>query len=256
MQDELIRFTLKGLNYLLNKARRISKESPIFAPKAISRKEKHTMPSNPAILLETQYLPSVQYLSKFLKHPQVWIEGHEHYTKGSYRNRCYIAAANGPLLLSIPLQGGKNQQQDIRAVQISYETNWASEHWTSIKSAYGSSPYFEHYGPELERFYKKKQARLFDFNTALLKWILKKLKLEVAINVTTAYEHRLNSDTEDWRNAISPKAQKRRDDPCFEAKYYPQVFESKHGFLPNLSILDLLFCAGPQAVLLLEESIT
>lgn len=214
------------------------------------------MSKQTAVLLETQYLPCAQYLTKFLKHPKVLIEGHENYTKGSYRNRCHIAAANGSLALSIPLQGGKNQQQNIREVKISYETSWASEHWTSIRSAYGSSPYFEHYGHELELFYKNKHESLFEFNEALLKWILKKLKMNVDINVTTAYEHRLNSDTEDWRNAISPKAQKRREDPHFEAKYYAQVFEDKHGFLPNLSILDLLFCAGPQAILILEGSIS
>ncbi len=213
------------------------------------------MSQTPSILFETQYLPCAQYFTKFLKHPQVWIEGHENYSKGSYRNRCHIAAANGELALSIPLKGGKNQQQNIRAVKISYETSWASEHWTSIRSAYGSSPFFEHYGPELALFYQKKYDSLFDFNEALLKWILKKLKMNVDINVTTAYEHRLNGNTEDWRNAISPKAQKRREDPHFKAKYYPQVFEAKHGFLPNLSILDLLFCAGPGAVLVLEESI-
>lgn len=213
------------------------------------------MSKQAAILLETQYLPCAQYFTKFLRHSKVFIEGHENYTKGSYRNRCYIAAANGPLSLSIPLKGGKNQQQAIRAVAISHETSWTSEHWTSIQSAYGSAPFFEHYGPELEAFYKNKPDKLFDFNEALLKWILKKLKLEVDLNVTTAYEHRLNSDTEDWRNAISPKAQKRRVDPHFKAKYYAQVFESKHGFLPNLSILDLLFCAGPQAILILEGSV-
>ena len=211
------------------------------------------MKKDSAILLELHYLPCVQYLSKLINYPKIVIEQHEHYIKGGYRNRAYIAAANGPLALSVPLLKGKNQQQDIRSVQIAYTSHWQSEHWASIRSAYGNAPFFAHYAPELAPFYKKKYLYLFDFNMELLQWILKKLRLDIHIDVTSEYETRPNSETADWRNGIHPKAHKQRIDDVFTPKQYVQVFADKHGFLPNLSILDLLFCCGPESILILED---
>ncbi len=210
------------------------------------------MKEDKSILLELHYLPCIQYFSKLLQYECTVIEQHENYIKGGYRNRTYIAAANGPLALSIPLQKGKNQQQGIHDVKIAYNTHWQSEHWTSIKSAYGSSPYFEHYSDGLQVFYKTKYTHLFEFNMALLEWVLKKLRLEVNLNVTSSYEHRPNNSVDDWRNGIHPKAHRQKEDPNFEAQYYAQVFEEKHCFLANLSILDLLFCSGPQGLMVLE----
>ena len=108
-----------------------------------------------SILLEIQYLPSLQYVSKLLQCPKIYLEQHENYSKGSYRNRCHIAGAQGLQRLSIPLEGGKHQQQPIREVRISNDESWQSQHWTSIKSAYGKSPFFEHYADVFLPFYKK-----------------------------------------------------------------------------------------------------
>ncbi|NJN78366.1 MAG: WbqC family protein [Saprospiraceae bacterium] len=110
-------------------------------------------------LIESQYFPPLAYFSVLLKHEKVWIEQFENYQKGSYRNRCHIATANGLLRLSIPLEKGKNNQTCIKEVKIHNDTNWQIQHWRAIKSAYGNAPYFEYYADELLPFLKK--IRLF-----------------------------------------------------------------------------------------------
>ena len=98
-----------------------------------------------AILLELQYLPPIQYFTKFFQHENVVIEQYEHYIKRSYRNRCHIATSHGIQRLSIPLKKGKNEQQSIRKVQIAYGESWQKNHWSAILAAYSNAPFFEHY---------------------------------------------------------------------------------------------------------------
>lgn len=209
---------------------------------------------NTAVLLELQYLPCVQYFSKLAHYPVVYIEAEENYQKGSYRNRCHIAGANGLLRLSIPLKQGKNEQQNIREVEIAYKEPWQSQHWNSIRSAYGNAPYFEFYAGQLKPHFEEKPAFLFDFSYGLLQTLLELLQLDASLRLTDAYEKETPKSLLDLRNAIHPKKHRRRADTHFTPAPYPQVFLEKHGFLPNLSILDLLFCTGPQAPLILEES--
>ncbi|MFT5800525.1 MAG: hypothetical protein ACI956_000329, partial [Nonlabens sp.] len=135
------------------------------------------------------------------------------------------------------------------------DSSWRNQHWRTIQSAYGNSPFFEYYGDELKAFYQKKYEYLWDFNYDLLLWITKKLQLDVSITLTAEYQAAPSGDTADWRNAIHPKQHKQRADEHFKAAYYPQAFEDRHGFLSNLSILDLLFCSGPGAGLILESCI-
>lgn len=210
---------------------------------------------NQAILIELQYLPNIQYFTKFLKYDKVILEQSENYVKGSFRNRCQILSANGPISISIPLQKGKNQQQSIKSVKIFNEDKWQNQHWTAIKSAYGSAPYFDYYEASLQQLIKQPFENLWDFNFNLLEWLIKQLKLDTVVEVTSEFEQRPNSGIKDWRNNITPKKHKQKIDPSFEPTYYAQVFEDKFGFVANLSILDLLFCTGPQASLILESSI-
>ncbi|MEQ8703994.1 MAG: WbqC family protein [Phaeodactylibacter sp.] len=200
------------------------------------------------IIIEAQYLPPVQYFTVLAQAGTVYLEAQEHYQKRSYRNRARLAGANGPMLLSVPLQKGKHQQMPIHEVEIDYKKPWFGEHWHSIKSAYGKSPFFEFYAEPLEAILRSKPASLFELNRALLQQLLQQLQLDVQIRETTAYG-RVPGDTIDLREAIHPKHPKLH----FEPRPYPQVFKERHGFLPNLSILDLLFCTGPQAPLLLKQ---
>lgn len=210
------------------------------------------MTSATGILLELQYLPSIQYFTKLLHYPIVYVEAHEHYVKGTFRNRCNIASANGLLRLSIPLEKGKNEQQHIREVRIAYYEPWQHWHWEGIKSAYGKSPFFEHYADYFEPFYQKHYDLLFNWNWDLLQMIVKVLGIRPDIQFTNEYQKNLPPDVIDFRNVISPKVQRQIPDLHFQPIRYEQVFIEKHGFLPNLSILDLLFCTGPEAISILH----
>ncbi len=213
------------------------------------------MPNDESLLMELHFLPNIRYMTQFLLYPTVILEGCENYVKGSYRNRCYIAAANGPLLLSVPLRKGKNEQQPIREVRIANDTGWQRQHWISLQSAYGNTPFFDHYADELKPFFEETYPFLFDLNKALLQWLLQKLHLESSLSLTSQYEHHPRPPLTDLRNHIHPKKHRRTEDSRFQPAYYPQAFEDRHGFLPNLSILDLIFCMGPEGRNVLEESV-
>lgn len=207
-----------------------------------------------SILLELQYLPPIQYFSKWSKYDQVWIEQHENYLKGSYRNRCHIAGVNGLLRLSIPLLKGKNEGQSIQEVRIAYHEPWQTQHWTSISSAYGNAPFFEHYAPEIAPFFEKKYDFLFDLNRDLLCCLLRLIGLPDGLTFTSSFQKETAAEIYDFRNGIFPKKHRQKEDQAFKPVHYSQVFEEKNGFLPNLSILDLLFCTGPQALLIIEST--
>ena len=196
-----------------------------------------------AVLMELQYLPPVGSIMKMVEVGKVIFEQHEHYTKRTYRNRCQILAANGILNLSIPLQKGKHQQLPIRKVGISYADNWQVQHWRSIKSAYGRAPFFEYYGEEVKEIFDKKHPFLFDLNLELFQLIIELMQLEIEVDFSKTYEKTPAEGIFDGRNSILPK----KNNEAISFQKYPQVFEDKHGFVPNLSILDLLFCYGTQA---------
>ena len=208
-----------------------------------------------AILLELQYLPPIQYFAKLVQYEEVWIEQQENYSKRSYRNRCHIVGANGLLRLSIPLVKGKNEQMNIRKVRIAYQEPWQKQHWTTICSAYGRAPFFEFYAEELAAFYQREWTFLFDFNWALLQKLIELTGINSDLNRTKAYQKMYPAGFFDFRDGVFPKKHRQKEDNHFVAPKYRQLFEERHGFLPNLSILDLLFCTGPQAILYLEEAI-
>lgn len=207
---------------------------------------------NTAALIELHYLPCVQYFTQFFKYKTIVLEQYEHYQKRSYRNRCRIMGANGLLRLSIPLQSGKNQQMNIREVSLSHQENWQQLHWKSITSAYRNAPFFDYYADYLAPFFEKREQFLFDWNYALLKQLLDLLQLETQIEFSEQYDSMPMAAIVDLRNSIQAKKSRHKEELNFEAMPYAQVFQERHGFVPNLSILDLLFCTGPQAILYLE----
>ena len=174
--------------------------------------------------------------------PIVYLEAHEHYVKGSYRNRCHIAAANGVQRLSIPLRKGKHQQQPIREVRIAYDEPWQARHWQAIRSAYGSAPFFEHVADVLHPFFhQKKYDLLWDWNLDLLHRLLSLARLNTEIRFTETFGQ-APPGTLDFRETFHPKRPAPPERPA--PIRYPQVFEDRHGFLPDLSAIDLLFCSG------------
>jgi len=202
-------------------------------------------------IIESHYFPSVAFFTQLVNKPSIIIEACENYSKGSYRNRCHIAGANGLQRLSVPLKKGKNSQQAIQEVKISYDTNWQHEHWLGIKSAYGKAPFFEFYADGIELFYKKKYETLFELNQTILEHLIQTLGLNIELQLSVEFHKIVDDSVKDLRNTIKPNS---TDFPNFELVEYPQAFLEKHGFLSNLSILDLLFCTGPQAILILEQS--
>jgi len=210
------------------------------------------MPST--VLSELHYLPCIDAFHHFKKADLVLVEACENYQKGSYRNRCHLLGANGVQRLSIPLAKGKNNQQPIQQVALTYHEPWHRQHWQSIQSAYGNSPFFAYYADALApHFLTKQYAHLWDFNLALLTTVFGFLHwADKTIQPTTAYAQDLPPSTVDIRNTLPPATfSEGSTGTIFPA--YPQVFGEKHGFIPNLSILDLIFCQGPQSNLYLSS---
>jgi len=194
-------------------------------------------------LIELLYWPPVSWLTLARHSSTLWLEACENFQKGSYRNRCHIAGPNGVQRLSIPLQKGKHQQTPIRDVRIAYGEPWQRNHWRSIRTAYGNAPFFEHYADEIAPFFEKKHNFLFDLNLEVLHFLLEKMRWQGQLHCTETY--RAPGAPEpllDARGLIRP------DQPTmaewFVPTPYPQVFTERHGFLPDLSALDMLFCCG------------
>jgi hypothetical protein len=176
-------------------------------------------------------------------------EQHEHYIKQSYRNRCHILTAHGPKDLIIPVKKG-NQKIRITDIEIDYDQKWLNTHWRTIQSAYGSAPYYEFYSDYLRAIYDRKIKYLFELNVELLTLFLRLLKVRKTISFTTSYETSYTAEVLDLRNRIHPKIQPDN----LHVKSYTQVFGKQ--FVPDLSILDLLFSHGPDSVTYLQASPT
>lgn len=204
------------------------------------------------LILSTAYLGPVQYYTKFFEYNQVEIERYDSYRKQSYRNRCRILGANGPLSLSVPVIKNSGEKTRVKDVMIDYATRWQNNHWRSIFSAYNSSPFFEYYEPDFMPFYEKKWKYLFDFNLALHHMIAEILELENTWQLSNEFKKVFNGD--DYRELISPKIAFSLVDKRFKPIPYRQTFDNKYGFQSNLSIIDLIFNCGPEAALILEKS--
>lgn len=195
------------------------------------------------LVIENQYFAPVSYYSILIKYSNVIFEQCEYYQKRSFRNRCVLAGANGLINLSIPLVNGRDQRSFIRDVKIANQYAWQDQHWKTIVSCYSSSPFFEYYRMDLEFFYSKKFTYLFDWNLELYQWVLGKLKIDIMTSFTDSYQKTYNHPITDMRNIINPSIDLHKEYP-----EYHQVFMGKNGFIPNLSILDLLCCTGPGAI--------
>jgi hypothetical protein len=200
-------------------------------------------------LMELHYWPNVQFMSKFVRYDQVVIEQHEHYQKGSFRNKCQILGSNGVITMSVPLHKGKHQQTPVREVRISYTRPWYSTHWHTIQTAYGSAPYFVYYGRPVKDILYDKHDTLFALNMVCLNFVCDTLGLPRA-TLSTAFGRSL-PDRDDLRELVSLKDPD--GDTAFNPQPYVQVFADRFAFTQNLSVLDLLFCLGPEAAAHLAE---
>jgi hypothetical protein len=204
----------------------------------------------PTALFSTAYCAPIQYYWFWNRYTARLMESCENYQKQSWRNRCQIATANGPMTLSLPVEGGA-EKKGIQDVRLSDHGNWQHLHWYSIESAYRSSPFFEYYQDDIRPFYEKRFDYLFDFNEQIHETICKLVDVASTSTRTRAYEQLYGTDVLDLRNLIHPKKTAAEMGLFPPATPYYQVFSSKIGFQPNLSILDLIFNMGPEAILYL-----
>jgi len=205
------------------------------------------------LLLSTAYFGPLNYYARYLRHNEVYLEQYENFSKQTYRNRCVILAGNGPVSLVVPAVKGRGPKTMVKDLKISYDTEWQRNQWQTIVSAYNSSPYFEYYQDELFSFFHKKSRFLMDHNMRIHEMLCDFMEVENKLQLTEDFE-KVPENTLNLRQIISPKI-KEDHDVAFQPKSYIQVFNDKFDFVPNLSILDLLFNEGPNTYDVLKESL-
>jgi len=202
-------------------------------------------------ILSSAYFAPVQWYQKLNRYENIVIEQHDNFIKQTYRNRCVIATTQGLQALTIPVERPSDARLDktqLKDICISDHGNWRHLHWKALLSAYGESPFFEYYADDIHPFYEKKYKFLLDFNMEINAKMMELLDIEKSSlslsNEYSSYEG--DCDTVDFREVIRPKHP--GEDKEWQPKKYYQVYQQKFGFQPNLSILDLLFNEGNEAV--------
>ena len=206
-------------------------------------------------ILATTYFGPLQWYQKLNRFDGVLMEQHEHFLKQTYRNRCVIATTQGVQALTVPVEapvgeGVALSKTEIKDVRISNHGKWRTEHWNALQSAYGESPFFEFYEDDIRPFFEERWEFLLDFNMAITEKMCELLDIHPHIELTSSYQNSLpigeGWGETDFRTIIHPKHP--QEDSDFSPKPYYQVYKERFGFLPNLSILDLLFNMGNEAV--------
>lgn len=199
--------------------------------------------NTPPPLLPLAYLPPIWYFGLLYHSEFVVIESKETFPKQTLRNRCEIMTANGILALTIPVVKPDGNRTRTDRVLISENRSWQLQHWRAIESAYNSSPYFIYYKEELRPYFQqKKNKKLFDHNLELIELLCVLLDIKAVIRTNEEFEKKPEG-LMDFR----PLGSKESRHNLATAREYPQVFSEKHGFVPHLSIIDLLFNLGPDS---------
>jgi hypothetical protein len=195
-------------------------------------------------LLSTAYFPPVHYMALIARSDNILIEKEENYLKQTFRNRCYILSANGPLALTVPVMLGSFHKTALKDTRIDYSKRWQQIHARGITSSYKSSAYYLYYYDIVEKVIFKDHKFLIDLNMDTLETLLKITGITPLICFTTSYEP-AGMTPDDFRYEITPKKKIRSD--IFKLKEYWQVFKNRSGFVPGLSTLDLIFNLGPDS---------
>jgi hypothetical protein len=205
--------------------------------------------SNNVVLLNTAYFPPVNYFSFIGEAGSVLIEREENYLKQSFRNRCNIYSANGKMSLTVPVLLGSFHKTPLKEIKIDYSKRWQQVHLGALISSYKSSPFFEYYFNSVEKIISTNYTFLLDLNLDSLEMAIEATGLKKQVNYTTEFIP-MTGESWDKRNSLVPK--KMDEVLILRQKKYSQVFEDRYGFIPGLSILDLIFNTGPDAAGYLE----
>ena len=203
------------------------------------------------IIIDSQYFGTINYINTLFQNTNIEIEQYESFQKMSFRNRCMVAGSNGLVTLSVPLEKGRGQKELMKDVRISYHENWQTRHRRTIESCYNRAPFFAFYQEDVFNLLNRKDLFLLDLNMAILEWVKKMTGIKSGIVKTEAYLKNYPETVTDLRNRFLPKNHLQQP----MGFQYTQVFEDRIGFVPNLCILDLLFCCGPAAKTFLKDNI-
>lgn len=199
------------------------------------------------VLLHPTYFPNIAHATVMARADEVTFEMDDNYQKQTYRNRTYIYGANGKLQLSIPIIHTQKERQKYRDIKIYNAENWQDIHWKSLETAYRTSPFFEFYEDELQPLFTEKADFLLDFNLKCMEAIFDCLQWDVNSSKTETYQKTVEGKS-DFRYLANA-----RKESFYNFDEYTQVFHTKHGYIRNLSILDLLFSQGPNTLNYLEN---
>lgn len=204
--------------------------------------------TNTQILIHPTYFPSIATFSTIVQNDVVW-EAHDNFQKQTYRNRCYICTDKGKHMLNIPIKhvGGDEGRQKYADVEMDNSYNWKKLHWRTLETAYRTSPFFEFYEDDIKPLYEGPESSLYEFNMKTIKIVTECLGVGIPSETTSKYEMELSKNL-DARFLVQAK---KKLNINFDA--YPQVFDDRHGFVSNLSVLDLLFNEGTNALTYLKN---
>lgn len=206
------------------------------------------LPTQETALLSATYFGPVQWYQKLFRYRRCVIEQYDNFIKQTYRNRCVIAATQGTQVLSVPVEPARNASGKMlmRDTMISDHGNWRHLHWNALVAAYGETPFFEFYADDLRPYFERKWKYLLDFDLDITDTVCRLLDVRPDMSLSTSYTDGTDPGYDDFRDAIRPKHP--LPDPSFSPQPYYQVRAARHGFLPNLSILDLLMNEGPEGI--------
>lgn len=207
-------------------------------------------PTTNKALIEPQLLPCLEYFAVLLRFDEIFLDVHEHFVKQTYRNRCYILGPDKVLSLVIPVSKG-SQRLPLLEVEIDYKQDWLNKFWTSIQSSYGKAPFFEFYKDQLKAILFKKHRLLHQLSFELLTLCLTCLDVDINLKISNSYESNPTMGKLDLRSIIHPKRSISKNG-FLNPLAYTQIFGNN--FAPNLSVIDLLFCEGPNALAILKKS--
>lgn len=194
-------------------------------------------------LLHPTYFPSISHFVALVQAEQLTFEIEDNFQKQTNRNRAYIYSPNGIQLLNIPVKHSKERHQKTKDIKIENDFDWQKQHFKSLEAGYRSSPFFEYFEDDIRPIFEKKHTFLMDLNFETFAFLTKSMRMKFNYTTTKEYFHEVDAESVlDFRVLANGK----KDSCLFEN--YKQVFDDKHGFINNLSILDLLFNEGKFAL--------